>query len=57
MPKMARRMTRNNQYHVSQWQKAPTLGPGECDRLRALLNDSLETAEQVEINLPKACQK
>ena len=55
MPKMARRMTRNNKYHVSQWRQNPTVDSSECDRLRASLTEKVG-AEEVNALLPRACQ-
>lgn len=56
MPRMARRLTRNNKHHVSNWRQDPIIDDAECARLRLLLTNKLDTSEQVHINLPKACR-
>jgi hypothetical protein len=56
MPRMARRMTKNNEYHVSNWRKEVTVTEDECNNLAAILSQKLGEQE-ARANLPKACQK
>ena len=54
-PKMARRFTKNNPAHVSNWRKPVEVDDSQCamihEALRAKLGDSLAINK-----LPKACQ-
>jgi hypothetical protein len=56
MPRMARRMTKNNKYHVSNWRDDVTVTEDECNNLAAILSEKLGEQE-ARANLPKACQK
>jgi hypothetical protein len=55
MPRMARRMTKNNKYHVSNWRQDVTVTQDECNNLAAILSEKLGEQEG-RANLPKACQ-
>jgi Lon protease-like protein len=55
MPRMARRMTKNNKFHVSNWRKEVTVTEDECNNLAAILSEKLGEKEAL-ANLPKACQ-
>ena len=56
MPRMARRMTRNNKYHVSQWRQDVPVTPSECAKLREQLVEAMGSSEGLD-HLPAACQK
>jgi hypothetical protein len=56
MPRMARRMTKNSKYHVSNWRQDVTVTEDECNNLAAILSEKLGEQE-ARANLPKACQK
>jgi hypothetical protein len=56
MPRVARRMTRNNKYHVGNWRQDVTVTQDECNNLASILSEKLGEAE-ARANLPKACQK
>jgi hypothetical protein len=55
MPRMARRMTRHNKHHVSNWKQNVTIDATECERLRQLLEKNEDYSAKE--HLPKACQK
>jgi hypothetical protein len=54
MPKMARRMTRHNKYHVANWRQEVAVDKSECDKIRAKLDKAL--GDEGKDHLPKACQ-
>lgn len=55
MPRMARRMTRHNKYHVSNWKQNVTIDSKECERIRELLEKNEDYIAKE--HLPEACQK
>lgn len=55
MPRMARRMTRNNKYHVGNWRQAVTVDAAECARLKTVLAANLDSDDDLKAYLPKAC--
>ena len=57
MPKMARRMTTNSRYHVSQWRPEVKVGGSDCAKLRALLTEKMGSPEDAEEHLPAACKR
>jgi hypothetical protein len=56
MPRVARRMTKKNSLHVSNWRKEVTVNEDECNNLAAILSEKVGE-EKARANLPKACQK
>jgi hypothetical protein len=56
MPFMARRLTKNSKFHVSQWRKPVEVDATECDSLRKALEKRLGASEALS-KLPKACRK
>lgn len=56
MPRFARRMTRNNKYHVANWRQNPSIDADECQKLHEVLAKKLGPIE-ARANLPKACQE
>jgi len=55
MPRFARRLTRHNKYHVSQWRKDVQVDGAECKKI----SDQLQAAmgDEGKDHLPKACQR
>jgi len=58
MPKLARRMTKNNPHHVSKWHKQASVNNKECSRIQQCLKESIGASNDDEVfsKLPKACQ-
>lgn len=54
MPRLARRLTRDNKYHVSNWRQYPTVDVDECNKIREALSKKIGPIE-AEAHLPKAC--
>lgn len=52
MPRLARRMTKNSEFHVSKWRKPVMVTKDECNRIRKHL---AAAGEDVDDYLPKAC--
>mmetsp|Transcript_30304 Transcript_30304/g.61803 ORF Transcript_30304/g.61803 Transcript_30304/m.61803 type:complete len:114 (-) Transcript_30304:264-605(-) len=54
-PKLARRLTKGSEYHVSNWRKAVEVDRAECEAIHQALKDKLGEAE-ASLKLPKACK-
>ena len=57
MPRMARRITRNNKHHASNWRQDVTVDATECAKLRALLTEKMGSPLEAEPHLPEACKR
>lgn len=57
MPQLARRMTKNSPYHVSNWRLDVTIDESECAKLRALLTEKMGSPIEAEVQLPAACKR
>ena len=57
MPRMARRITRNNKHHASNWRQDVTVDSAECAKLRALLTEKMGSPMEAEPHLPEACKR
>lgn len=55
MPRFARRMTRNNKHHVSQWRKDVEVNHAECVRIAEQLQKAM--GDEGKEHIPKACKK
>lgn len=55
MPRLARRLTKNSEYHVSKWRKPVTVDAAECAKIRKALEDKVGVNEAV-TKLPEACR-
>lgn len=56
MPRLARRMTKNSEYHVSKWSQPVPASSDQCARIRKALQEQLGDTEAA-AKLPKACRK
>mmetsp|Transcript_26650 Transcript_26650/g.40890 ORF Transcript_26650/g.40890 Transcript_26650/m.40890 type:complete len:117 (+) Transcript_26650:139-489(+) len=54
MPRLARRMTKSNKFHVSNWRDAATVDAQECQLIRRRVTEKAGV-EAVGKSLPKAC--
>eukprot|EP00541_Cyclophora_tenuis_P001982 CAMPEP_0116561186 /NCGR_PEP_ID=MMETSP0397-20121206/11435_1 /TAXON_ID=216820 /ORGANISM="Cyclophora tenuis, Strain ECT3854" /LENGTH=114 /DNA_ID=CAMNT_0004087285 /DNA_START=91 /DNA_END=435 /DNA_ORIENTATION=- len=55
MPRLARRLTKNCDYHVSKWHKPLVVDSAECAKIRKALEEKIGTLE-AKSKLPEACK-
>ena len=56
MPTLARRLTKESKFHVSQWRQPVTIDAEQCNILRLTLEETMESKD-ISDKMPKACRQ
>ena len=56
MPNLARRLTKDSKFHVSQWRQPVTIDAEQCNTLRQMLEETMGK-DDVADKMPKACRQ